>query len=147
MGWVSYIEDDLERTNDKIRRAEAAPEDREQSLKALEDAKAIRTEVQKDLELATSPDLDLVHEIKTRDKHIGFLQDDLEVAKSEAEKLKQESDGRYAQLQTANNKIMKLQEEKRKLKEDFERVARNDFGAAVDTFPSPGMLRKHKPNG
>ena len=80
-------------------------------------------------------------------KRINSLQGDLKVAKSEARRFKRESASHYAELQDAKHEITQLQKEKRKLEKDFEKVARSNFGAAVDAYSSPGMLRKHKPNG
>lgn len=154
MGWVSYIEDNLERLNDSIRREEAALEDkkhpteeqRRAGLRTLNDAKVILAEMQQHWELATSPELDLAHEIMNLKKCINSLQSDLTVAKREAGESNHESARRFAELQDAKHEITEYRKENRKLKEQFEKVARNHPDAAYEAFSTPSMLREHKPN-
>lgn len=154
MGWVSYLEDKLERFQNNIHMMKPALQDEEKpseghrqaALKALKDAEAILAEAWAHLELATSPELDFAHEIKRLKKRIGSLEVELKVAKHETKKKDHESASNYAELQDVQHEVKKLKKEKRKLEKDFERVAQSDFGAAVEAYSSEGMVNRHKPN-
>lgn len=136
MGWVSYIEDNIEQLNERIRRDEA---DRE----TLKDAKAALSEVKQYLELATSPDVNLAHEVKTRDRQINHLNGDLKAKENEVRNLENESARRFAELQDAKRAIEKLRKKNRELEEKFNRVDRK---VLYDVYSSPSMIRKHKSN-
>lgn len=158
MGWVSFLEDTLERIQDNIRLAEESlrkpeaykEEYRIASLRALGDAKAIMSQAWEHLELATSPELEYAHEIKVLQKKAKSLEMDLKVTRGKFTKYKHEAEKSYAQLQAelqdAKHEIKALKKKKRKLEKQIEKMVRADFASAVETFSSPGMLQKHKPD-
>jgi len=155
MGWVSLLEDTLEKIQDNIRLAETAlknkdefvEENRRASLKALNDAQAILARAWKHLELATSPELNLAHEIESLRRRTKVLENKLSLAQQETQKAEYEAANNYAILQDANREISALQKKNRKLEKDFEKIAKSNFASAVGAFSSDGMIKKYKPKG
>jgi hypothetical protein len=154
MGWVSILEDALERIQDSIRLAETALDNeyeflevhRKESLRALNHAQAIFVQAWKHLELATDPEVELAHENKQLTERVRQLQHKLETAEAAAEKARHEAANHYAVLQDARREIADLKKRYRKLEKELEKVARTDFGSVVEAFSSPGMIKKHKPD-
>ncbi len=154
MGWVSLLEDTLERIQDNIRLVEEslrkretyAEEHRISSLRALGDAKAILAQAWEHLELATCPELDYAYAIKELEGKIKSLEIKLESVEGKAAKYEYEAANYYAELQDAKREIKALDKEKRKLEKQINRMAHANFGSAVEVFSSPGMIKKHKPN-
>ena len=154
MGWVSLLEDALERMQDSIRLAEDSlnkhqhytEEHRVAGLRALGDAKAILADAWKHLELATSPEIDAAHSIMELENKVRTLEHNKREAQSNAKKFESEAANNYAELQDTNREITALKKQVRKLEKQVDKMAHDDFGSAVDAFSSPGMVRKHKPN-
>ncbi len=118
MGWVSYLEDKLDRLNsdlDSIRRARKSESpkstlDSEQHLKALvRVCEKFMADIRKHLDLATDPDVDVADEVLTLRKEnaalqmkVGILADtETKLAESVArcKQLRKDFDGPMAGLQ------------------------------------------------
>lgn len=154
MGWVSYLEDNLERLQEHIGSAEkllqnkdASTEDRSSSLlKVLSEAKAILGLARQHLDLATSPELDAAYELSMCKRKISALEAELAAEKQTGGRLRDEAAMQAARFEASKKHVSELVKENRRIKKDFEKVAKSDFGAAVDAFSSPARIRKHKPN-
>ena len=153
MGWVSLLEDTLEKIQDNIRLAETALKDKDDfveanrraSLKALNDAQVILVRAWKHLELATSPELNLAHEIESLRSQIKELENKLALAQQKTKKAEYEAANNYAILQDANREILALRKKNRKLEKDFEKIAKSNFASTIGAFSSDGMIKKYKP--
>ena len=153
MGWVSYLEDKIERLQDSIRfmkpalDAVEAPEKdvRDKAIKAVKDAEALLEEAQAHLELATSPELDFAHEIKALQGEIRRLECEVRQAQGEARRIEHEYAEYYAELQDANREIKSLKKKNRSLEKTIDKIAHENPGAALDVYSTPGMMKKHKP--
>ena len=152
MGWVSFLEDTLEKIQENIQLAKAAlrnPDEfadvhRRESLKALNDAQAILVQAWNHLELATAPEMNLAHENEQLKATIGKLEHQLRISQGNAEKASHEAANHLAELRDKKLELADLKKRYRKLDKDFAKIP---FASAVDAFCSPGMMKKHKPDG
>ncbi len=132
MGWISCNEDDEERRNENRHHSG----ERERSPKILEE-----DEVREFLELYTSPESELVHKVKEKDKRIRTLldflktkDDEIKTKDDEIEKLKGERDDYREQLRRRNEVVAKLRAEKREAEEAFNKVWSNNPGSVIDVY-------------
>ena len=142
MGYASYVEDILDRSNrdlDKATSALAAPNPssalRNDALRALADARALLGTIQAAWDVATDPQLDLAHEIMRQRDVIRRLEGDVELAKRERERVEREvtrarQDGAKARLE-----VQQLKLKNQELEAQFEALP---FGDKLRLYPPRG---------
>jgi septal ring factor EnvC (AmiA/AmiB activator) len=154
MGWVSYFEDDFERLQEHISSVEVLLQDEavasdirlKSALKAVMEAKGLLAVAREHLDLATSPELNIAYELNECRRKISHLEAELAAARQESEKLRREAALQSARLGAAKEHVSQITKEKRRVEKKFEEMAHKDFGAAVDAYTSPEMIKRHKPN-
>lgn len=154
MGWVSYFEDNFERLQEHINHAETLLQDDtsatearlKSALSAVLEAKGLLAAIRHLLDLATSPEVDMAYERDTLRREVSTLQGQLAAARQQMERLKADAAMQSARLEKAKQYTSQVTKEKRRAEKKLEEMAHKDFGAAVDAYSSPSMLRKHKPN-
>jgi len=154
MGWVSYFEDNFERLQEQINHTEALLQDDtsatdarlKSALSVVQEAKGLLGVIRDFLDTATSPEVDLVYERDRLQREVSGLQDQLAASRQQVERLKADAVMQSARWEKAKQHTSQVTKEKRRAEKKFEEMAHKNFGAAVDVYSSPGMIRKHKPN-
>lgn len=133
MGYASYMEDILDRSNrdlDKARSALEAPDPsiarRNDALRALAGAKALLRKIQEVWDVATDPQLDLAHEVIQQREVIRRLEGDVEQAKHERERVEQEVMRARQDTVKAKQEIRKLESKNQELEAQFEALSFSD---------------------
>ncbi len=152
MGFASYLEDNIERLSDRIQVGRFALEEssptaelRLEALKALADAEILLKTVIRELDLATSPEMDLAHEVSQLRNENQALRIEIEGERSlreRAEADNSETTRKMHRLRAeTTQKVSRLQTEKRKLEKDFEKLP---FGTAVNAYLPPRLSEKRR---
>ena len=133
MGYASYMEDILDRSNrdlDKATGALAASNissaRRDDALHALADAKVLLRKIQTVWDVATDPQLDLAHEVMQQREVIRRLEGDVELAKHKRERVEQEVTRARQDSEKARQENRKLKLKNRELEAQFEALPLSD---------------------
>lgn len=143
MGFASYLEDILDRSNRDLDKATRALEvanptraDRDEALRALAAAKTLFRRIQQTWDLATDPQLDLAHQVQRQREAIRRLEGDVELARHERERVEHELMQARQDMAKARTEVQKLELKNRELEAQFESLP---FGAKLDLYPpKPG---------
>lgn len=139
MGYASYMEDILDRSNRDLDKATSALEAanpssalRDDALHALADAKTLLRKIRTDWDLATDPQLDLAHEVMQQREIIRRLEGDVELAKHKRERAEHEAARAKQDSAKARQEIQKLESKNRELEAQFEALP---FSAQLQCYP------------
>ena len=140
MGYASYMEDILDRSNRDLDKATSAlaasnisSDRRDDALRALADAKVLLRKIQTVWDVATDPQLDLAHEVMQQREVIRRLEGDVELAKRKRERVEQE-------VTRARQDSEKARQENRKLK-----LKNQELEAQFEALPFSDKLRLYPP--
>ena len=127
MGFASYLEDILERSNRDLDKATSALKEsslnhanQRDALHVLANAKALLGRIHQTLDLATDPQLDLAHEVKEQREAIRRLEGDVELAGHERERVEQDLERAKRDTAKAKAEVRRLELRNRELEEQFE---------------------------
>ena len=133
MGYASYMEDILDRSNRDLDKATSALEAanpssalRDDALRALADAKTLLRKIRTAWDLATDPQLDLAHEVMQQGKIIRRLEGEVELAKHKRKCAENEAARAKQDSAKARQEIQKLESKNRELEAQFEALSFSD---------------------
>lgn len=133
MGYASYMEDILDRSNRDLDKVTIALADsnpssarRDDALRALADAKTLLCKIQTVWDVATDPQLDLAHEVMQQREAIRRLEGDVELAKHERERVEHEVTRARQENAKARLEIQKLKLKNQEIEAQFEALPFSD---------------------
>lgn len=86
------------------------------------------------------------YELNTCKRKVCALEAELASERQRVRKLQDEVAMQAARWKHQQKYVSELVKQKRRVEKEFDKVAKSNFGAAVDAFSSPAMIKKHKPN-
>lgn len=152
MGWVSYLEDQIKRLDDSLHMAKVELDNpshtheqvRSSALAALAQAQFLRDIIWQNLNDATSPQMDVAHELRVQKERIHSLEIELQsarVAKLEAET---EVMSLRSQLESKKNEFKLERAKRNRAEKDFENITKTAPGAGMATLLSKNRPRRKK---
>ena len=139
MGYASYLEDILERSNLDLDKATSALREpilthvnRDDALRVLANAKVLLRKIHETLDLATDPELNLAHEVDQQRETIRRLEGDVQLAKHARERVEQEVKRARQDTAKARAEVRRLELKNEELEAQFEALP---FSAKLDLYP------------
>ena len=139
MGYASYLEDILERSNLDLDEATSALRgpilthvNREDALRVLANAEVLLHKIHLTLDLATDPELNLAHEVEQQRETIRRLEGDVQLAKHARERVEQEVKRARQDTAKARAEVRRLELKNEELEAQFESLP---FRAQLDLYP------------